>query len=90
MNQEFSIAEAKNKLPAIIHAIERGTPATITRYGTPVAVVISVEQFKAMSRNKPNFWKAVAQFRQGLSDSNLLNEEFSNLRDKSPGREVNF
>jgi len=32
----YSVAEAKNRLPALIAAAERGEPVTITRYGKPV------------------------------------------------------
>lgn len=33
----YSVAEAKNRLPALIAAAERGETVTITRYGKPVA-----------------------------------------------------
>ncbi len=33
----YSVAEAKNRLPALIAAAERGEAVTITRYGKPVA-----------------------------------------------------
>ena len=32
----YSVAEAKNRLPSLIAAAERGEPVTITRYGRPV------------------------------------------------------
>ncbi len=33
----YSVAEAKNRLPALIAAAERGEAVTITRHGRPVA-----------------------------------------------------
>jgi prevent-host-death family protein len=33
----YSVADAKNRLPALIAAAERGESVTITRYGKPVA-----------------------------------------------------
>ena len=33
----YSVADAKNRLPALIAAAERGEAVTITRYGKPVA-----------------------------------------------------
>jgi prevent-host-death family protein len=33
----YSVADAKNRLPALIAAAERGETVTITRYGKPVA-----------------------------------------------------
>jgi prevent-host-death family protein len=34
---DFSIAEAKNKLPELIRAVEEGKKIVITRHGKPVA-----------------------------------------------------
>ena len=34
---DFSIAEAKNKLPELIRAVEKGKKVVITRHGKPVA-----------------------------------------------------
>jgi prevent-host-death family protein len=34
---DFSIAEAKNKLPQLIRAVEEGKKIIITRHGKPVA-----------------------------------------------------
>jgi prevent-host-death family protein len=34
---DFSIAEAKNKLPELIRAVEEGKKVIITRHGRPVA-----------------------------------------------------
>ncbi len=92
MDKQFSIAEAKNKLPAIIHDVEHGPPATLTRHGTPVAVVISIRQYEAMAQHKSNLWNAIVKFRQSVqADGDLFSEaDFKNLRDKSPGREVNL
>lgn len=40
----YSVAEAKNRLPALIAAAERGEAVTITRYGKPVAELKPVAQ----------------------------------------------
>jgi len=92
MDKQFSIAEAKNKLPAIIHEVEHGPPATLTRHGTPVAVVISVRQYEAMTQHKPDFWNAIVKWRQSIqADGDAVSDtDFNNLRDKSTGREVNL
>jgi len=36
-DMDFSIAEAKNKLPELIRAVEAGKRIVITRHGKPVA-----------------------------------------------------
>lgn len=35
----YSVAEAKNRLPALLSAVERGESVTITRYGKPIAEI---------------------------------------------------
>jgi prevent-host-death family protein len=40
----YSIADAKNRLPSLVSASERGERVTITRYGRPVAELRPVAQ----------------------------------------------
>ena len=40
----YSVAEARDRLPALLVAVERGEAVTITRRGTPVATLISLKQ----------------------------------------------
>lgn len=47
---QVSVAEAKNKLPELIKAVEDGQRITICRRGVPVADIIRT---KAPSRKKP-------------------------------------
>lgn len=65
---EFSVADAKNKLPELIKAAEQGEPVTICRRGVPV---VDIVRTKKPARNKrvlgtlrgkiqildPNWWK---------------------------------
>ncbi len=37
---KFSVAEAKNKLPKLIKAVEDGESVTIYRHGTPVVDIV--------------------------------------------------
>lgn len=41
---EFSVAEAKNKLPELIKAVEDGEPVTICRRGVPVVDIVRTKQ----------------------------------------------
>ena len=41
-----SIAEAKNNLSHLIHQFETGEAIHLTRYGKPVAVMLSETQYK--------------------------------------------
>ena len=44
MQKQFSISEAKNRLPSIIHIhyVEEGPYVELTRRGKPVAVLLSI------------------------------------------------
>lgn len=49
---KVSVAEAKNRLPALIRAVEKGERVTICRRGVPVADVVPTEVGK---RKRPQF-----------------------------------
>ena len=39
ISMDVSVAEAKNRLPELIHAVEQGETVVITRHGKPVAQI---------------------------------------------------
>jgi prevent-host-death family protein len=43
--REYSVAEARDKLPALVHEAERGRPVRITRRGKRAAVLISEAEY---------------------------------------------
>jgi prevent-host-death family protein len=49
---KVSVADAKNKLPQLIKAVEDGEPVTICRRGVPVADLVRTT---AASNDKPKF-----------------------------------
>lgn len=49
---KVSVADAKNKLPKLIRAVENGQPVTICRRGTPVVDIVRTSKAK---RQKPKF-----------------------------------
>jgi prevent-host-death family protein len=49
---EFSVADAKNKLPELIKAVEDGKPVTICRRGVPV---VDLVRTKKSNYKKPQF-----------------------------------
>lgn len=49
---EVSVADAKNKLPELIKAVENGEPVTICRRGVPV---VDIVRTKKPARKKPIF-----------------------------------
>ncbi len=92
MHKQFSIAEAKNKLPSIIHGVEEGPSIELTRRGKPVAVVMSKHEYEQLTRKKEGFWNALTKFREVMRKENfeIQDSDFEGLRDTSVGREVDL
>ncbi|MBW2339140.1 MAG: type II toxin-antitoxin system Phd/YefM family antitoxin [Deltaproteobacteria bacterium] len=90
MQKQFSIAEAKNKLPSIIHYIEKGPCVELTRRGKRVAILLSIQEYERLSRNYAGFWDALSAFRQNIHDEDIeiSDLDFEGLRDTFTGREV--
>ncbi|MDP9454781.1 MAG: type II toxin-antitoxin system Phd/YefM family antitoxin [Actinomycetota bacterium] len=86
--KSYSIGEARDSFAAIVHEAERGSALELTRRGKPVAVLLSVEEYRRLSGNKKGFWEAYSDFREGkdLEQLNIRPEVFEGLRDASPGR----
>lgn len=89
MVKQFSIAEAKSKLPAIIHSVEDGPCVQLTRHGKPVAVLLSIREYELLVSEKKGFWSALMEFRNAMEKEGvqITETEFSGLRDPSFGRE---
>ena len=49
---KVSVADAKNKLPELIKAVEDGEPVTVCRRGTPVVDIVRTTR---ASHEKPRF-----------------------------------
>jgi prevent-host-death family protein len=92
VEEQYTIAEAKNKLPSIVHSVERGASVKLTRHGRPVAVLLSIDHFDRLSRKREGYWSALRSFRELMERENVFisDEDFQGLRDDSPGREVDL
>jgi prevent-host-death family protein len=90
MHDEISIAEAKNKLPSIIHRVEKGPYIKLTRRGKPVAILLSIKEYEWLSQKKTGLWEALSKFREQVKEINadITDSEFEDLRDADPGRKV--
>jgi len=93
MKTKFSISEAKNKLTAIIHDIENlksAQPVELTRHGKPVVILMSVDDYKKMTKKNRGLWNEWLAFR-GKFESEAFDFDdsvFEGLRDYSKGRDV--
>lgn len=92
MEDQYTIADAKNKLPAIIHSVETGQAVKLTRHGRPVAVLMSIKDYQRFNRKKEGYWSALNSWRKNVENEVIVvtGEEFENIRDDSSGREVDF
>ncbi len=88
IKDQFSISEAKNQLPAIIHGIESGKSTKLTRHGKPVAVLLSITEYESLKQKKnKGLWKSLIEFRRSM----IVDEtSFDDLRDSSKGRDFSF
>jgi antitoxin Phd len=85
MQKQFSIAEAKNRLPTIIHYVEKGPSVELTRRGKPVAVLLSIQEYDRLSRKYTGFWNAITEFRRKAENKGIeiSDSDFKGLRDLS-------
>ena len=84
MSTKYSVAEARARLPKILDENELGNEIELTRRGKPVAMLVSVEEYKRLSNGQKSFADAYESYRtrfEGLEQADL--EE---LRDQSSGR----
>jgi prevent-host-death family protein len=91
MSKQFSIAQARDNLAAIVHELERIDRIEITRRGQPVAVLISKREYDRLQARSTGFWDAYKAFANDVN-LNELNidpaEVFAGLRDRAAGREI--
>ncbi len=88
MPKQYSIAEARNALPALVHSVEDGGSVELTRRGRPVAVLVSISDFDRLTSKPPDLWSAIERFRAETDLEELDVEQIlEGVRDASPGRE---
>lgn len=88
---QYSIAQAKDKLTQIIRSAEEGQLVEITRRGEPVAVILSMDEYRSLVQTPQNFGETVLAFRQQYIEGQAWFEdeeidEIFNVRDKSVAR----
>ncbi|QTR51609.1 type II toxin-antitoxin system Phd/YefM family antitoxin [Candidatus Thiothrix anitrata] len=86
MMELATIVEAKNNLPRLIHAVESGGDIHITRFGKPVAVLISEERYQQLFRTGKAVFQAMMQWREQYGSIDLVDEEIDSWRDRTPAR----
>jgi prevent-host-death family protein len=87
----YSIAEAKDALPAIVREVEEHGKAEVTRRGRAVAVLLSTAEYERLAGVRTrDFWRAYQQFRRrsrlSASDAEAFVRNVRAARPKAPGR----
>lgn len=90
MTKQYSVAEARHNLAAIIHELESRAMVELTRRGERVAVLLSLREYRKLTAQRGKFWEAYEAFRTAvdLSEFNIEPALFADARDAGSGREV--
>ena len=90
MSRRYSIAEARHDLAAIVHELEGRDLIELTRRGEPVAVMLSLREYRRLATGREKFWDAYRAFRGtvDLARLGIEPEVFEGVRDPSAGREA--
>jgi prevent-host-death family protein len=88
---EYSIAQAKNELPRIIHEAERQGMVRLSRRGRPVAVILSDEEYRRLVKRgggETSLFDTISEWRRTVGDDlpDMGPEEVEGWRDRSPAR----
>jgi antitoxin Phd len=87
VGKPYSIAQARDHLPGIVHEVERGAPVELTRRGKPVAVILSMQEYRRLSSGGIDLWQAIEELRNSPDFEAIEPEEWlEGVRDRSPGR----
>ncbi len=90
----YSIAEARNQFTTLIRRAEQEQELMqVTRRGHPVAVILSMNEYNRLADHQPqtDFWQSYMEWRDKWQVDDWEDEfdPFADIRDQSPGREVN-
>lgn len=87
----YSIAEARRNLPSLVREAENGKAVELTRRGEPVAVLLGHLAFERLASRRRGFGDAYREFAGSIDLAKLAidpHELFGDVREESPGREV--
>jgi prevent-host-death family protein len=92
MSKEYSVAEARKNLPAVLDEVASGAAVQLTRRGRPIAVLVSVDEYEKLKAGRTTFAEAYGKFRKEHPETGkgISASYFRKLRDRSPGRKVSL
>lgn len=92
MTKQYSIAEARNQLSKVVHEAEGTGSVELTRRGQPVAVVLSLSEYRRLvTRPARPFWKAIEDLRAEHADClTEMDGAFDHLRQADAPRDFSW
>ena len=89
MQPKYAITQVPHYWTEIIKWIEQGHSIQLIRNYQVVATLVPTPFNQSPEEPQPNFWQALQTFRQQVEMMDLYDEDiFSDVRDRSQGREV--
>lgn len=92
--ERYSIAEARQMLPRLVHRVEAGKPVEITRRGKPVAALVSLEAYARLGNaSRRHLGDVIRDLRKEIErnpELALEPEDWLPPRDRSPGPEFHW
>lgn len=86
MNKKYSIAEARHDLARVVRKVEAGQCIRLTRYGRPVAVIVSEHAFEQLQTRSVGYWETFQIFNTAFSKISLKRNDFLPSRAMDKGR----
>ncbi|MCA1831116.1 MAG: type II toxin-antitoxin system prevent-host-death family antitoxin [Actinobacteria bacterium] len=90
MAKQYSIADARANLPAIVDEVEAGQEIELTRRGRLVAMMISRQHYERLQSEGPRFKERYHAFldHYTLSEVGADDDTFGELRERGEARAV--
>lgn len=87
----YSVAQARDQLPKLVHQAERGRPVRITRRGKPAAVLISETEFQRIhGGSRSGLGDAILAWREQHKGIDITDAEIAAWRDRSAGNALDL
>jgi len=92
MKNRYSTQQLNQNLSEVLKQVKQGEPVEITQEGEPFVVILSATEYQRLTAPKSHFWQSIQhiRFSNDLEELGIESEVFAEVRDKTPGREVNF
>lgn len=89
MSGPYSVAEAKDQLPRLVHVAEAGAVVEITRRGRAVAALRSTDAYERLTTRPVSLWLGIRWLQAQYGTSLAVGDDpFADARDPSTGRDV--